>query len=243
MGTRMKLHRYSPITKDWDEILHVVDQDFVKTYGTSNPILPVGHTYEPNKGLLKVYYNGRRLLSGVNYIELDDYHIHLGVGSKNEERFMQLQIGDEVYIEIYKNQYCSRGQATISGTQFYDLQKEVYDARQFRESDKPHISLDARLDEIQRQLELVYGGNSSVDIDYEYNERGQIIREIITGDHTIIREFTYYENEAPLVKGELKTETVYYTDGLGSLSQQVTREFSYDPATRRLLKTTVRGDS
>lgn len=241
MGTKMMLHRYSPVTKDWDETLHVVDQAFLDTYGSIDPIIPTNYVYEPNKGLLKVYLNGQRLTSGGSYIELDDYHIQLSLGNYEDGSPIPLEIGDEIYIEIYKNQYCSRGQATISGTQFYELQKEIYDARQFREGKEPFKSLDERLDEIQRMLEVIYGGDSNADISYEYNERGQTIREVVTGDYTLVREFTYYEDEQPMLKGEMKTETVYYTGQDGTLSHQVTKEYSYDPVTRRLLRTTVRG--
>ena len=243
MGTKMMLHRYSPVNKDWDETLYVVDQDFLNTYGSIDPIIPTNYVYEPNKGLLKVYLNGQRLLNGGAYVELDDYHIQLTLGTNPDGSPIELEIGDEIFIEIYKNQYCSRGQATISGTEFYELKKEIYDARKFRENDVPFKSLDDRLDEIQRQLEVAYGGNANVDINYEYNDRGQIIREIVTGDYSIVREFTYYEGEyGGLLKGEMKTETIYYTDGTGSLSHQVTKEYSYDPVTRKLLRVSVRGD-
>lgn len=242
MGTKMMLHRYSPVTKDWDETLYVVDQDFIDLYGFVDPVIPTDYAYEPDKGLLKVYLNGQRLNNGGAYVEIDDRHIQLSLGSLENGTPIELDVGDEIFIEVYKNQYASRGQATVSGTQFYALQKEIIDARQFREQNEPFKTLDERLDEIQRQLEVVHGGNANVDIDYEYNARNQIIREIITGDYTIVREFGYYEDEMPLVKGEMKTETIYYTGQDGSLSHQVTREYSYDPATRRLLRTTVRGD-
>lgn len=243
MGTKMMLHRYGNVNKDWDETLHIVDQSFLDTYGSVDPVIPTEYLYEPDKGLLKVYLNGQRLTNGGAYLEVDDLHIQLGLGTYEDGVTpIELQLGDEIYIEVYKNLYCSRGQATISGTQFYELQKEVYDARQFRENDTPFKTLDERLDEIQRQLEVAYGGNSNTDITYEYNARGQITREVITGDYTIVREFSFYEDEQPLLKGEMKSETIYYTGQDGSLSHQVTREYLYDPATRRLLRTTVRGD-
>lgn len=239
MGTKMTLHRYSPVTKDWDETLYVIDQDFLDTYGSTDPTIPTGYLYEPDKGLLKVYLNGQRILNGGGYSEIDDKHIRLGLGGNGEP--YQLQIGEEIYIEVYKNQYCSRGQATISGTEFYELRKEITESRQFREGQRPYLSLDQRLDEIQRQLEIAYGGNSDVDISYEYNNRDQVIREVITGEAMIVREFVYYEDDQPLLKGEMKTETIYYTDENGGLSNQVTKGYSYDPVTRRLLHTSVRG--
>lgn len=242
MGTKMMLHRYSPVTMDWDETEYVIDQEFLDKYGSIDTIVPVGYVYEPDKGSLDVYLNGQRLSAGGGYAEIDDYHIQLDLGKDEEGNPYELQEGEEIFIKVWKNQYCSRGQSTISGTQFYELQKEIVDARKFRETDKPYKSLDARLDEIQRQLEVVHGGNANVDIKYEYNVRGQIIREVITGDYIIVREFTYYEDEKPTLRGEMKTETVYYTGEEGNLSHQVTKEYSYDPVTRRLLQTAVRGD-
>ncbi|MGG3801276.1 hypothetical protein [Metabacillus fastidiosus] len=242
MGTKMMLHRYSPVTKDWDETLYIVDENFLNTYGNIDVIISTNYVYEPNKQLLKVYLNGQRLLSGGAYLEVDDSHIQLTLGKDENGEPIRLELSDEIFIEIYKNQYCSRGQATISGTQFYELQKEVYEARQFRDTDQPYKTLDERLDEIQRQIEVAHGGNADVDITYEYNTKGRMIREIITGDYKIVREFTYYEEDAPLIKGEMKTETIYYADQDGSLTNQVTKTYSYDHATRRLLRTGVRSD-
>ncbi|WNW25052.1 hypothetical protein RS399_03835 [Bacillus inaquosorum] len=243
MGTKMTLHRYSPVTKDWEETLLFVDQNFLDTYGKVNPTIPTGHTYEINKGLLKVYLNGRRLNEDISYNEVDDQHIQLLLGADESGNPLNLKIGDQIFIEVYKNQYCSRGQATVSGTEFYELKKEITDARRFKDGDEPSRTLDERLDEIQRQLEVVYGGTAEVDIAYEHNSRDQITREIITGDYSLVREFTYYEDEDPHIKGEMKTETIYYTDSSGSLLNKVTKGYSYDPATRRLLRTSIRVDT
>lgn len=234
------LHRYSPVTKDWDETLHVVDQDFLNKYGSIDVTIPTGHVYEPNKGLLKVYLNGQRILEGGAYEEVDSSNIKLSLGTHEDGTPIRLEEGDEIYIEVYKNQYCSRGQETISGTQFYNLQKEIYDARKYRETDDPHDSLDDRIDHIQRMLEVIHGGEANVDIEYEYNAIGQPVREIVSGDYTLVREFTYYGDDNPTIKGELETETVYYTNHEGGLEYQVTKGYSYDPVTRNLLRTTVR---
>ena len=240
MGTKMMLHRYSPTTKDWDETLHVINQAFLDTYGAINPTIPVGYVYEPNKGLLKVYLNGQRINNGGAYLEVDDKHIQLTLGNYLDGGQITLELGDEIYIEVYKNQYCSRGQAVISGTQFYELQKEVHDSRKYRDSETPFASLDERLDEIQRLIEVAHGGNANVDIDHEYNNRNQIIKETVSGDYSIVREFTYYENEISSIQGEMKTETIRYADKTGCLDNIVTKEYIYDPATRRLLRTRVR---
>lgn len=235
------LHRYSPVTKDWDETEYVVDLAFLAANGEVDPTVPVGYVYEPNKGLLDVYLNGQRLSSGGSYLEVDDKSIQLqlGINSDTGEPY-KLEVGDELFIKIWKNQYCSRGQATISGTDFHALRQEVYDARTFREGEDSYPTLDSRLDEIQRQLEVIHGGNANVSIEYRYNNRGQIIREIVTGDYKMVREFTYYEDGA--LSGEMQVETIYYSDGTGGFGNQVTRTYQYDPATRRLLRTTVQGN-
>lgn len=241
MGTKMMLHRYSPVTKDWDTTEYVVDQVFLDTYGSLDPTIPTGYLYEPGKDLLKVYLNGQRLSSGGAYLETSDREIQLSLGTDEDGNPYLLQLKDELMIEIYKNRYESRGQETISGTDFYHLKKEIIDARKNLPTDTPYLSLDDRLDYLQKQIEAIHGGNADVDIDYEYNTRNQITREIITGEYQVVREFTYYEDDSPNLIGEMKTETIYSTDEAGGLTDQVTKSFMYDPATRRLLRTTVRG--
>lgn len=228
MGTKMMLHRYSPVTKDWDETLYVVDQDFLDTYGNLDSIIPTGYVYEPDKGLLKVYLNGQRLNNGGAYLEVDDFHIKLTLGSDENGNPFVLSERDEIYIEVYKNQYCSRGQSTISGTQFYALEREITDARKFKETDVPFQSIDARLDFIQRSIELIENGMANVDIEYEHNGKDQITKQIITGEYELTREFVFNEID------EISIETITYQDF------SVVKTHTYDMESGRLLQTRVR---
>lgn len=228
MGTKMVLHRYSPVTTDWDETLHIVDQEFLDTYGAIDPIVPTGYVYDPDRSLLKVYLNGQRLTSGGAYLEVDDYHIQLKLGTDEQGNPYTISLRDEIYIEIYKNQYCSRGQATISGTQFYEMQKEIYDARRFKDTDEPFPSVDARLDYIQRSIGLIENGMANVEIEYETNAKGQITKQTITGEYNLIRDFTFNEID------EIETEVITYDD------VTVTKTHTYDMDTGSLKRTRVR---
>lgn len=239
MGTMMELHRYSPINRDWDDKLYIVDNDFLGTYGNKDPILPTEHRYEPNKGLLKVYLNGQLLLCGGAYEEIDDMHIKLALGTFNEEDIL-LELGDEIYIEIYKNQYCSRGQATVSGTQMYNVQKEITDARQYITGTAPYDSLDSRLDAIQKQLDVSSDTTSDIDVTYVHNVEGKLMKEITTGSYELTREFAYYDNSyPPKIAGQLKTEWVSYKDPTTGINKQTTREYLYDD-NGNVVKTQVR---
>jgi len=239
MGTKMMLHRYGHVTKDWEEVTYTVDQVFINNYGTLDPTIPTVHFYEPNVGLLKVYHNGRRLLSNTSYLEVDSEHIKLTLRDIGGQT-VELRLGDVILIELHRNHYCSRGQATVSGADFYGLRQEVVDSRVYTDVSSPYKSLDDRLDTIQRGLDIAYGGDSDLDREYEYNSRGQVTKETTTGSNVIVKVLTYYENEEPSLKGELKTETITVNDSQGNVVDQVVKTYFYDNATRRLLRVSVR---
>ena len=223
-GTTMTLHRYGIVNIDWNVQEIVVDQEFIDKHGL---VIPIEYPFEPNKGLIEVYFNGQFLHSGGGYEELEDA-IKLNLGVDEEGNPIQLIPGDEIFIKVYKNQYCSRGGATVSGTEFYFLRKEIQEARSYRDGTAGYPTLKDRLDEIQDIVELIYSGHSNVQITYEYNQHNQIVKEIVTGDLNLVREFTYTDFH------EVETEKIIYEDG-----RVTVRTYHYDPVTKRLLRTSV----
>ncbi|GAA0376641.1 hypothetical protein [Bacillus horti] len=211
-GTKMTLLRYSPVTLDWNIIELIVDQDFIDQNGL---VIPIEHPYGLGLGLLEVYYNGQLLHPGGGYSEIDQaIQLHLGIDSDSGIP-NQLEVGDEIYIKVYRNQYCSRGGGSFATfSEFNDLRNEVLEARRYRSSDQAFPSLDSRLDFIQRSIELIENGMANVDIEYEHNENGQITRQIITGEYNLQREFEFNSinqiskeiithNETTLIKGHI----------------------------------------
>lgn len=225
-GTKMTLRRYGAVTLDWDVQEIVVDQEFIDKNGL---IIPIEYPFEPNLGLLEVYLNGQLLHSGGAYEELhDSIRLDLGVDEETGEPY-QLEVGDEIYIKIYKNQYCSRGSGSfVSAREFNDLRQEIYDARRFRQVNDAFPSLDRRLDYIQRSIEIIESGMANVDIEYEHNEKDQITKQIITGEYNLVREFEFNEIN------QISKEIIYHE------GTTITKEHTWDLETGRLLQTRVR---
>lgn len=72
-----------------------------------------------------------------------------------------------------------------------------------------------------------YGGANNVSIQYEYNDRGKISKEITTGDSDLVREFTYNSID------ELDTELIYYKE------RKIKKTYGYDLTNYRLLTAAV----
>lgn len=232
MGTKMTLHRYLPTFKDWEEIEYYVDEDFINTYGSLDPTIPTGTPYEIGVGSVEVYLNGNRLPSS-KLSEVDNEHIKLLLGR-------DLLEGDHIYIRVYMKQFCSRGQSVVSYTQIYNLQKEIHEARKYKGSSLPYRSLDERLDSIQKHIEMLHGWATDVEIIYEHNDRGQITKEIVTGNNGYTRELLYYEDEYEgKLRGQLKQENIFYQDEDGK-THRIIKDYFYDVPTKKLIRTTVR---
>ena len=222
MGTKMTLHRYEPVTTDWKKQDIVIDQDFIDNNGLTIPL-----DYPVQTGLLDVFYMGQYVKEGAGYEVIDDTHIKFDLGVDDDGNPFQFDVGDELFIKIWSNKYCSRGEATVSGTDFAYMQKEIYQSKTYREEGKTYDSLDDRLDYIQKSLEIIESGMANVDISYEHNDKGQISRQIITGDYNLTRDFVFNEFN------EIETETINF-DGT-----TVTKSNTYD-SEGKLLQTRVR---
>lgn len=225
-GTKMTLYRYGAVNLDWNAIEIIVDQTFIDRHGL---LIPIEYSYGVGLSLLEVYYNGQFLHAGGGYTELDQA-IRLDLGMNADTGLAnQLEIGDEIYIKVYKNQYCSRGGGSfVSAREFNDLKREIYDARQYRAADQAFPTLDSRLDFIQRSVELIENGLANVDIEYEHNDRDQITKQIITGEYNLIREFEYN------ALNQISKEIVIHDE------TRLTKEHVWDLSTGRLLRTRVR---
>jgi hypothetical protein len=201
-GTVMTLHRYGGRNTDYrtQEIL------FTKDYLTSIPdplLITLDYYNEPGSRLLDVYYNGQLLLPGGGYEEVDNYTIRLNLGiDENGNPILPDENFDELYIKSWENHYYNRGPSNVSSE-----------------------AIDIMLRKINEIIS--YGGAANVDIDYEYNDRGFISKETITGEHYLIRELEYNTID------EISQEKIYYQ------GRTVTKSYNYDLNTGRLLKSSV----
>lgn len=230
MGTTMRLERFDAYTSPYFETKYDIDQEFIDAYGAVDPTIPVGREYYigADQESLHVYVNGQRIFRDVGYEEVDELHIKLNLYG------MELIPGEDfIYIEVHENYYCSSGPSVISGERFQRLEKEIIDAR------GSFGSLNERIKDIQKQLTMALTGLAVVAKEYTYNELGQVVNELITGDVNLKRIFTYYTDEEDgRLTGEIKVEKVqefrnnFYRD-----VYEVHR--FYDPITRRLLREEV----
>jgi hypothetical protein len=202
-GTKMTLHRYGGRVQDWKDQLIIVDQNYLDTHGNS-PIISLAYPYDVDNVLLEVYFNGQQMYPGAGYTTIDTQTIQLDLGVDDFGNPIGLEKDDVIYIKFWQNHYYNRGGELPSPTQVNDIMKEIE--------------------------AIYYGGASNVDFDYEYDDKGNIIREIGTGDYKITREFTYNS------VNEIDSETIYFKDRI--IRKTYIYDFSNDKV--RLLKTTVR---
>lgn len=216
MGTKMTLRRFAPATLDWESQEIVVDQDFINKHGL---IIPIEHTFQPGLGLLEVYLSGQLLLSGGGYEELPDNTIRLDLGLNDEgTAARQLDVGDELYIKVYHNQYCSRGGANVSGSEIYDIKKELHEVRTYLEIDSMTditTTINQRFESLRKEFEFEEFGD--YDISYTYNDIGKIETETVDKGNGTIRTFTYNTTT-----GKIESER-YEKDG-----QALTKEYFYN---------------
>ncbi|CCF14390.1 hypothetical protein BLGI_2316 [Brevibacillus laterosporus GI-9] len=154
-GTKMTLKRYGNEVMYWNEQEIIVDRDYLdKGNGLS---ITLKHEYRHDTKQLDVFFNGHRLTEGIGYEEVDPFTIRLMLGIYPEGhpstgKPIQLVLGDEIFIRIWKPEY-SRCGGEVAGLRLKLLEEEVWKARQYRDTDTPHRSLDDRLDDMERRME------------------------------------------------------------------------------------------
>lgn len=79
--------------------------------------------------------------------------------------------------------------------------------------------------EVKGILNYSMGGN--INLEYEYDDKERIIKETVTGDYDLTRHVAYNEIS------EVSEEKVYYKGKI------ITRSYSYDYSTRKLLSASV----
>lgn len=203
-GTKMTLHRYGGSLQDWKEQLIIVDDAYLSSSDGLNVTLK--YPYEmgvKGQDVIEVFFNGQRLSRGGGYLEIDDITIQLNLGIDEEGNPILLEPEDEIFIRFYENHYYNHGGNLPSATDITNILKTV--------------------EEI-----INYGGASNLDMTYEYNNEGQIIREVSAGDYDIVREFTWNSIK------ELETETIYFQERI------IQKTYTYDLSNARLTRTSVR---
>lgn len=142
-------------------------------------------------------------------------------------------------LDVYYN-----GQFTASGGGYEEIDEShiLMDIRnpdgskktQFDLGDEIHVRIwrqppvfNSVQDEVRKLAYILGEGN--YEIAYDYDPSGEyIIKETISGDYNVVKEYTYNELGKPL------TETIRYGNRV------ITHSFVYDPVTYNLLRVTVR---
>lgn len=153
-GTKMTLHRYGSSFVYWDEHIIIVNKKYLTE--TDGLHVHIPYKYIMNIGQLDVFLNGHRLLEKIEYEEVDPHTILLKLGIYPEGhpkagQPIPLQEGDKLYIRVWKLEYMQGGSGDYR-TKL--LEKEIMEARKYREDDDPFPSLDNRLDYIQERAEV-----------------------------------------------------------------------------------------
>ncbi|MGC5773035.1 hypothetical protein [Paenibacillus pabuli] len=155
-GTKMTLRRYGGGEfQYWDEQEIIVDEQYLAL--ERGLFLYLDYEYRMGTKQLDVYFNGAHLLEGGGYEEIDSTTIRLDLGHYEEDtpyagHTVQLQVGDEILIRTWKPEY-RQGNGNIDELRFKSLEEEIRKARQYKDGDAPHASLDDRLDIIERRVE------------------------------------------------------------------------------------------
>ncbi|QDX94031.1 hypothetical protein EEL30_18080 [Brevibacillus laterosporus] len=154
-GTKMILKRYGNEVMYWNEQEIIVDSDYLDRGHGLN--VHLDYEYRRDTKQLDVFFNGHRLSEGIGYEEVDPSTIRLKLGNyqeghPSEGQPIQLAIGDEIFIRVWKPEY-SRCGGEVAGLRLELLEKEVWKARQYKDTDTPHPTLDDRLDDIERRME------------------------------------------------------------------------------------------
>lgn len=155
-GTKMTLRRYGGGEfQYWDEQEIIVDEQYLAL--ERGLFIYLDHEYRMGTKQLDVYFNGAHLLEGGGYEEIDPTTIRLDLGTYEGDTPLaglpvQLQVGDEILIRTWKPEY-RQGNGNIDELRFLTLEEEIRKARQYKDADAPHSSLDDRLDFIERRVE------------------------------------------------------------------------------------------
>jgi len=156
-GTKMTLRRYGNEIIYWHEQEVIVDQAYLDT--NKDLYIRLTHPYILGTRMLDVYLNGQHLLVQGGYEEVDEYKIHLDLGTYPVEhplagKPISLVVGDEIYIRTWKQEYRQGNGSGIDDLRFKKLEEEIVSARRYTDHDVLYHRLDDRLDYIQERAEV-----------------------------------------------------------------------------------------
>lgn len=98
-GTKMTLRRYGDPSAPYRYHEVVVDAQYLATH--LDTVIEIPFPYLMNMHMLDVWYNGKYLLAGRGYTEIDAYHIQLNVRDSQGNPLTQFQIDDEIALRIW----------------------------------------------------------------------------------------------------------------------------------------------
>lgn len=202
----------------------IVTEEYLAEHADDPNLITLDFEYDTGLDVLDVYFNGSRLTEGGGYEEVDNLHLRLDLRTYDNEGNMiptTLQPGDEIVIkEWFNTDSVLHG---ISGltSRLTNIEVEVKDAR------KGFPKLVDKITDIDRELSNLLGeGNYQIEYVYDPSDDEDVVREVVSGDYVLTREFTYSPEGKPL------TERI--THG----NKVTTRSYIYDPTTGRISKVT-----
>jgi len=194
----------------------VVSQNYIDSNPDLN-LIELDSEYDVGKKVLDIYFNGQRLTEGGGYEEVDSTHIRLDIRDA-EGNPAELEIGDEIVIKEWFNADSILSGVTGLNTRITNIEIEIKDAR------KGFPKLVDKISDLDREIANLLGeGNYQIDYTYDKNTE-DILRETVTGEYELVREFKYNYLGKPLEE--------IITHG----KQQTTRKYEYDTNTNRVVR-------
>jgi hypothetical protein len=200
----------------------IVTQDYLDNHAADPNLIELDYAYVMGKKVLDVYLNGQRLTEGGGYEEVDPLHIRLDIREYDDQGNLvpsTLKVGDEIVIKEWFNADSVLYGSTGINTRLTNLEIEVHEAR------LGFPKLKDKILDMDRELANLLGeGNYEIDYQYDPTNNEDVVKEIVTGDYELTREFVYNQFGKPV------QEIILHGN------KKTTRIYTYDPITGRILK-------
>lgn len=208
---------HSAVNWRYQEI--IVTQGYIDNHPDLNLIL-LDEKYDVGMKVLDVYFNGNRLTEGGGYAEISDETIRLDIRDGLGEA-ATLVIGDEIVIKEWFNTDSFLYGVQGLTTRLTGLEVEVHAAR------KGFPKLVDKITDLERELgNLIGEGDYQIDYTYDPNTE-DVIKEQVTGEYSLTKEYEYNESGKPLKEilynGKQKTTRQFIYD---SVSERIIRVIS-----------------
>jgi hypothetical protein len=202
----------------------VVTQEYLDEHAADLNLIELDYAYSVGSKVLDIYFNGNRLVEGGGYEEVDTLHVRFDIRAYDTAGNLvtkNLELADEIVIKEWFNADSVLYGATGINTRLTTVEIEVHNARM------GFPRLKDKLTDMDRELANLLGeGNYEIGYEYDPANDEDIVKEIVTGDYAITKDYVYNDVGKPV------TEII--THG----NKVTTRDFTYDVSTERIIKVT-----